>query len=223
MEDLQGYLNFENTENQIATPHNSHWIIYVDPTRPRGNQNVKIYYPGADDIECSSLFSAGQHFGVIMDRNFGFANTAVGVVQLLKVVAYFARFNLLYKDFSEFVCPVCSYKFQLYFDRGKDNNQYVYRCKRAGSGHRRSKTVLGFTPNWFARTQLELFLFVFFFLGFFNKYPQWIILNEINRPNLKVISKDTVSQHYNHLRNVSMLYVEQNFQKLGGINTNTTV
>ena len=121
------------------------------------------------------------------------------------------------------MCPVCGYKFQLYYHRGKENNQFVFKCKRVGSGHVRSKTILGNGPSWFARTQLEIFLFLFFFLGFFYKYPQWIILNEINRPNIKVITKDTASQHYNHLRNALMIYVESNFQKLGGRNTNTTV
>ena len=101
-----------------------------------------------------------------MNQIFGFPSTAQGAVQFFKVIAYFARFNFLYKDFGNIVCPVCGYKFQLYYHRGKGNNQFVFKCKRVGSGHMRSRTILGNGPSWFARTQLELFCFCCYSLGF---------------------------------------------------------
>ena len=45
MENLKVYLNFANTENEIATDRNKHWIIYADPTRQRHQQCVKLFYP----------------------------------------------------------------------------------------------------------------------------------------------------------------------------------
>ena len=48
MDNLEGYLNYQNTANGIATNDNKHWIIYIDPNKPQGSQAVKLFYPGAE-------------------------------------------------------------------------------------------------------------------------------------------------------------------------------
>ena len=85
MDNLEGYLNYQNTANAIATNDNKNWIIYIDPNRPRGSQAVKLFYPGAEYIQCSSLFSAGQFFGIIMNQDLDFQTPHKAQCSFLKL------------------------------------------------------------------------------------------------------------------------------------------